>query len=235
LCFVLAAEFGDDRSAVGRAGIGELTEGRQEIVPGHCRHKLLAKAGFEADQLVFADNGVFDPGIDTIFYTGVGPGNGQPPAGAPIKLFASGEYLAALPNFFLAPFSDMSYIMQDNPLNPGPEQIDVWMALWDVTGLNGSYLVRAVATDNLGNTDADTVGSGIPVAQIDVDSDIPSATVTEITLQNGTTITDLDTNPGQYISAAAAAQGRKAEVLETIKIKKYSPGVWHVVVDAKIA
>ena len=40
--------------------------------------------------------------------------------------------------------------------------------------------------------------------------------------------------PGQYITAAAEAQGRKAEVLQTIKIKKYSPGVWHVVVDAKI-
>ncbi|WP_148266573.1 class I SAM-dependent methyltransferase [Methanocella arvoryzae] len=40
--------------------------------------------------------------------------------------------------------------------------------------------------------------------------------------------------PGQYITAAAAAQGRRAEVLQTIKIKKYSPGVWHVVVDAKI-
>jgi tRNA wybutosine-synthesizing protein 2 len=40
--------------------------------------------------------------------------------------------------------------------------------------------------------------------------------------------------PRQYITAAATAEGRKAEVLETIKIKKYSPGVWHVVVDAKI-
>ncbi len=40
--------------------------------------------------------------------------------------------------------------------------------------------------------------------------------------------------PGHYIAEAAEQQGRKAEILETIKIKKYSPGVWHVVVDAKI-
>ena len=40
--------------------------------------------------------------------------------------------------------------------------------------------------------------------------------------------------PGQYIADAAVQQDRKAEILQTIKIKKYSPGVWHVVVDAKI-
>lgn len=40
--------------------------------------------------------------------------------------------------------------------------------------------------------------------------------------------------PGRYITDAAERQGRKAEILETIKVKKYSPGVWHVVVDARI-
>jgi tRNA wybutosine-synthesizing protein 2 len=40
--------------------------------------------------------------------------------------------------------------------------------------------------------------------------------------------------PIEYIKDEAARQGRKIEVLETIKVKKYSPGVWHVVVDAMI-
>ena len=40
--------------------------------------------------------------------------------------------------------------------------------------------------------------------------------------------------PVNNITKAAEEQGRSAEVLETIKVKKYSPGVWHVVVDARI-
>jgi tRNA wybutosine-synthesizing protein 2 len=40
--------------------------------------------------------------------------------------------------------------------------------------------------------------------------------------------------PIQNIKEAALAQGRSAGILETIKVKKYSPGVWHVVVDARI-
>jgi len=40
--------------------------------------------------------------------------------------------------------------------------------------------------------------------------------------------------PIQYIQEEASRQGRAAEILNTIKVKKYSPGVWHVVVDARI-
>ncbi len=40
--------------------------------------------------------------------------------------------------------------------------------------------------------------------------------------------------PIRYVKEAAEAQSRSAEILNTIKVKKYSPGVWHVVVDAKI-
>ncbi|HMK47941.1 MAG TPA: class I SAM-dependent methyltransferase family protein [Methanocella sp.] len=40
--------------------------------------------------------------------------------------------------------------------------------------------------------------------------------------------------PAEYIGAAAKSQGRRAKILDIIKIKKYSPGVWHIVVDAKI-
>lgn len=40
--------------------------------------------------------------------------------------------------------------------------------------------------------------------------------------------------PIENIANAAAQQGRMTEILNTVKVKKYSPGVWHVVVDAKI-
>ena len=40
--------------------------------------------------------------------------------------------------------------------------------------------------------------------------------------------------PIKHVQEAAAAQGREAEITNTVKVKKYSPGVWHVVVDAKI-
>jgi tRNA wybutosine-synthesizing protein 2 len=40
--------------------------------------------------------------------------------------------------------------------------------------------------------------------------------------------------PIRYVEEAAQAQGRSAEIVNTVKVKKYSPGVWHVVVDARI-
>jgi tRNA wybutosine-synthesizing protein 2 len=41
--------------------------------------------------------------------------------------------------------------------------------------------------------------------------------------------------PINNIREAAKEQGRSAEILNTFKVKKYSPGVWHIVVDAHIA
>jgi tRNA wybutosine-synthesizing protein 2 len=40
--------------------------------------------------------------------------------------------------------------------------------------------------------------------------------------------------PIQNIKEAAKEQGRSIKILDAIKVKKYSPGVWHVVVDARI-
>ncbi|MBW6470011.1 MAG: class I SAM-dependent methyltransferase family protein [Methanosarcinaceae archaeon] len=40
--------------------------------------------------------------------------------------------------------------------------------------------------------------------------------------------------PVSRIEGAARAMGREVEIMECRRIKKYSPGVWHVVVDAKI-
>ncbi len=40
--------------------------------------------------------------------------------------------------------------------------------------------------------------------------------------------------PIKRIKDVASKSGRKVEILECRKIKKYSPGIWHVVVDARI-
>lgn len=45
----------------------------------------------------------------------------------------------------------------------------------------------------------------------------------------------INERPAQYIKEEAARQGRSAEIIEIIKVKKYSPGVWHVVADARIS
>ncbi|MFH0903963.1 MAG: class I SAM-dependent methyltransferase family protein [Methanobacteriota archaeon] len=44
----------------------------------------------------------------------------------------------------------------------------------------------------------------------------------------------VEQRPVERIFEAAGKLGRKVEIIEVRRIKKYSPGVWHVVVDAKI-
>jgi hypothetical protein len=134
---------------------------------------------------------VFDNNLDGFFNGSdsvrpFGPGTATPPANAPLSNFDPNEYLADASAF--GNYDAGDWVMQDNPLNGGPEQVDLWWVLWDVTGLGGDYLVRAVATDNLGNTDSDLVGSPIPVAQKTIDSTIPSAEITLVTLQDKSTI-----------------------------------------------
>jgi tRNA wybutosine-synthesizing protein 2 len=44
----------------------------------------------------------------------------------------------------------------------------------------------------------------------------------------------VERRPIERIIDAAEKLGRKVEIISVRKVKKYSPGVWHVVVDAKI-
>ncbi|MHC1582340.1 MAG: class I SAM-dependent methyltransferase [Candidatus Syntropharchaeia archaeon] len=46
--------------------------------------------------------------------------------------------------------------------------------------------------------------------------------------------TPLIKRPVKRVEDAAESSGREAEILKINKIKKYAPGVWHVVVDARI-
>ncbi len=45
----------------------------------------------------------------------------------------------------------------------------------------------------------------------------------------------IERRPVERIFAEAGKQGRDAKIINMRRIKKYSPGVWHVVVDARIA
>jgi tRNA wybutosine-synthesizing protein 2 len=44
----------------------------------------------------------------------------------------------------------------------------------------------------------------------------------------------VEQRPVDRIVEAAGKLGRKVDIIEARRIKKYSPGVWHVVVDSKI-
>lgn len=44
----------------------------------------------------------------------------------------------------------------------------------------------------------------------------------------------VERRPVERISEAAGKLGRQVEIIEVRRIKKYSPGVWHVVVDARV-
>ncbi len=44
----------------------------------------------------------------------------------------------------------------------------------------------------------------------------------------------IEHRPGERIIRAAGKLGRRAEIITMRRIKKYSPGVWHVVVDARL-
>ncbi len=45
---------------------------------------------------------------------------------------------------------------------------------------------------------------------------------------------DIENRPVERLIEAAGKQGRKLEIIWVRRIKKYSPGVWHVVVDAQV-
>jgi hypothetical protein len=106
--------------------------------------------------------------VDPIYQTAAATFSGQtpvagfeaggiiPPTGADLTAFAPHEYYADIADDGL---DAADWIMLDNRLNgSGDNQIDLWTTSWDVSGLNGCYAIRAVATDEFGNTDHDGLG-----------------------------------------------------------------------------
>ncbi len=126
-------------------------------------------------------NGTFEPGPDEIIvYTAAG----GPGAGTVLTSFAADEYIADTNNNNRFDLGD--WILKDNPADGFDMDLNLWSISWDVTGLGGCYIVRAVATDVLGNVDDDAPPpNGIPdtdtniwFEQCCIDSEAPQFCVT---------------------------------------------------------
>ena len=126
------------------------------------------------------NNGTFQPATDHII---VVTQAGMVP-GTVLTNFAADEYIGDVNNNSAFDLAD--WILKDNPADGSDDDLDLWAMAWDVTGLSGCYIVRAVATDILGNTDDDvSPRDGIPdtdtniwFEQCCVDSDAPQFCVT---------------------------------------------------------
>ncbi len=66
----------------------------------------------------------------------------------------------------------------------GTTALETWSAMWDIADLSGSFLVRAVATDELGNSDIDS-NTPIPFICCGIDNDFPEACVWKVALGDG--------------------------------------------------
>ncbi|MBN1826953.1 MAG: hypothetical protein JW958_11875 [Candidatus Eisenbacteria bacterium] len=65
------------------------------------------------------------------------------------------------------------------------DSLQVWKQTWNVAGLGAAYLVRSVATSELGIMDADSIGGGIPTRALALDTEAPAAEISAIALGNG--------------------------------------------------
>jgi hypothetical protein len=133
----------------------------------------------ERDPVVVSADAVYDAG-DAVAW-------GTPTIGDPLTSFDPIEFWVD---------ADVSggltagdWIMRQNMggfLQNGPtDSLQLWMGNWNVAGLGSQYLVRAVATDELGNTDTTSAGSPIPYEVISLDTEAPAATIAAIALGHG--------------------------------------------------
>jgi hypothetical protein len=104
------------------------------------------------------------------------------PTGTPITFFPADHFYVDNGNGDL---DAADWIYQENA-NAGV--FDLWTTGWDARGLSGSVLVRAVATNEVGAVDDTTTTEPgvIPVESVDIDDTAPCATISGITLQDGT-------------------------------------------------
>ena len=113
---------------------------------------------------------------------------GTPPVlGDVIVMFDSIEFYADVDSSGTLSFDDWlfrqnmgGFLMDDND-----DSLQVWTVMWDVADFGGQVIVRSVATDELGNTDADSIGGGIPTEVLALDTEAPSALVSMIAIGNG--------------------------------------------------
>ena len=143
------------------------------------------------DPVIESTDGFFDEGVDdVIIMTGF-----LVEDGAELSEFAPQEYFADQDGDGELELTD--WILLNNVANPNPDtQLDLWCTVWEVTGLSGCYLTRAVATDVLGNTDDDEDGDGVPdsspteiwTEECCIDTDIPIFCITHYVTAAGDTV-----------------------------------------------
>jgi len=81
------------------------------------------------------------------------------------------------------PMSYDQWIFKDNGLNPPTNELELWHAMWDVSGVeNGEYLLRAVATDAMGATDEMVDYQTVSIAFGGI---APTATIATVTTPDG--------------------------------------------------
>ncbi|MFH1277555.1 MAG: FlgD immunoglobulin-like domain containing protein, partial [Candidatus Eisenbacteria bacterium] len=124
-------------------------------------------------------NGVFGAG-DTLVI-------GEATVGDPITAFDAIEFYADVDSSGTLTADDwffrqnMGGFLMDGPT----DSLQLWMAMWNVAGLGSQYLVRAVATDELGNTDTSSAAVEIPYEVLALDTEAPVANISAIALGNG--------------------------------------------------
>jgi hypothetical protein len=133
----------------------------------------------ERDPIVSSADSVFGIGDAVIV--------GTPTTGDPLVNFDAIEFFAdadssltfTLPDWIFR--QNMGGFLQDGPT----DSLQLWMGDWNVAGLESQYLVRAVATDELGNQDTTSAGSPIPFEILSLDTEAPAATIAAIALGHG--------------------------------------------------
>jgi len=138
----------------------------------------------------FAANGTYEASEDIVLM------GDAPPEGATLTVFPA--------TFFHtddvvgdAAFTQGEWIFEHNAEEGDNGQLDLWHVHWDVSGLNGDYVVRAVATDIYSATDE----GDIPMVSVAIDPEPPYATITQLTLPDGTTL-DPAAVPSLYVEGS---------------------------------
>lgn len=144
----------------------------------------------ERDPIIQSANAVFNDADDTVLL------GDNPPEGADLTPFPA--------SFFHTDDIDddefsggAEWVFEHNAEEGDNDELDMWHVQWDVSGLNGAHLARAVATDIFSATDE----GDIPTVSVNVDPEPPYATIALVTLPDGTTL-DPDEVPSLYVEGS---------------------------------
>lgn len=151
---------------------------------------------WDGGQPGFAANGTFEAAEDIVLLGSDDPGEPLPDEGATLTAFPA--------TFFHTDDIDDDvfsgageWIFEHNAEEGDNAELDLWHVQWDVSGLSGEYVVRAVATDIYSATDE----GDIPMATVTIDPEPPYAMISLLTLPDGTTL-DPETVPSLYVEGS---------------------------------